>query len=72
MWMQVLYWNNLFGSSQKTKRILLLEVDAKFIMGVYQRVSVTGEQAQTYKINKVIAIILNMWKFTSKNATLLE
>jgi hypothetical protein len=60
MRMQVLYGNNLFGSSQKTKRILLLEVDAKFIMGVYQCVSITGEQAQTYKINKVIAIILNM------------
>jgi hypothetical protein len=55
-----LYGNNLFGSSQKTKRILLLEVDAKFIMGVYPCVSITGEQAQTYKINKVIAIILNM------------
>lgn len=72
MRMHVLYGNNLFGSSQKTKRILLLEVDAKFIIGVYQCVSITGEQAQTYKINKVIAIILNMWKFTSKNATLLE
>jgi hypothetical protein len=60
MRMHVLYGNSVFGSQPKNQKDFVIEVDAKFIMGVYQCVSITGEQAQTYKINKVIAIILNM------------